>query len=249
MLRRSRSQTHAKLLWLLLLLGVLSVAYAHASIVINGTRVIYPAEKTEVSVRMTNEGEEPKLVQVWIDDGAKQSRPEDIDVPFMIPTPIFRVDPKSGQVVRVRYTRAKALPTDRESVFWLNVLEIPAKPRVKAQEENYLQFRYRTRIKLFFRPKNLIGTAVQAPDLLVVKYKPGYVQLENPTAFNLSLTGLEVGEKSEGGRVESLMIPPFSTMLLELKGETKPLRNPKVKYNAINDYGGAPVREKNAIHF
>lgn len=44
-----------------------------ASVVLDATRVIYPEDKSEVTVRMTNEGEQPKLVQVWIDDGDKQA--------------------------------------------------------------------------------------------------------------------------------------------------------------------------------
>lgn len=37
------------------------------------------------------------------------------------------------------------LPVDRESVFWLNVKEIPK----KSAEENVLQIAVRSRIKLF----------------------------------------------------------------------------------------------------
>lgn len=249
MLSRCMSNLKVNLPWLALLLGVLSIGHANASIVIDGTRVVYPAEKSEVSVRMTNEGEEPKLVQVWIDDGDKQVRPEDIRVPFVIPTPIFRMDPKKGQVVRIQYNQSKVVANDRETVFWLNVLEIPAKPSAKDQEENYLQFRYRTRIKLFYRPKGIAGTAVEAPGKLVVKYKPGYVQLENPTAFNINISTLDVGDNGEGGKVESQMIAPFSDKLIELKGEKKPLQKPSIKYKAINDYGGAMLRETNAVSF
>ncbi|MEN2733548.1 fimbria/pilus periplasmic chaperone [Escherichia coli] len=48
----------------------------------------------------------------------------------MITPPIFRMDSKSGQTVRIVYT-GESLPKDRESLFYLNVLDIPAKPRAK----------------------------------------------------------------------------------------------------------------------
>src|SRR6218665_4119860 len=101
--------------------------YASASVVIDGTRVVYPEGKSEVTVRMTNEGKDPKLVQIWIDDGDRQVSPEKISVPFVVLTPIFRMDPNKGQSARIQYTGSKQLPADKESVFWLNVLEIPAK--------------------------------------------------------------------------------------------------------------------------
>ena len=234
---------------LALLLATFSITQARASVVIDGTRVIYPEKKTEVSVRMTNESTEPKLVQLWIDEGDQQTSPDKIDVPFAVLTPIFRIEPNKGQVARIQYTRSKPLPTDRESVFWFNVLEIPAKPKVTENEQNYLQFRYRTRIKLFLRPDNLEGTAQEAPDKLTFKYKPGYVQLDNPTPFHISISNLEVGENGEGGTAQAEMIAPRSTRLVELTGAKQALHNPVIKFQAINDYGGAPTREKNATAF
>lgn len=219
---------------------------AYASIVIDGTRVIFPSEKSEVSVRMTNQGEDPKLVQVWIDDGDKDASPDKIKVPFIVLTPIFRMDPKKGQVTRIQYLNNMPLPSDKESVFWLNVLEIPAKPEAKEKDENYIQFRYRTRIKLFYRPTGLAGTSEEAPEKLIFKYKPGHVQVENPTAYYISISSLEVGENAVGGKAESQMVEPFSTKLLPLTGSAQVIQSPKVKFKTINDYGGAPVREKTA---
>jgi P pilus assembly chaperone PapD len=223
--------------------------HASASVVIDGTRVIYLAEQPEVSVRLTNQGTEPKLVQVWIDDGDRQASPDKIKVPFIVLTPIFRMDANKGQVTRIQYLNNMPLPADKESVFWLNVLEIPAKPTGEEAEENYLQFRYRTRIKLFYRPKGLAGTAVEAPDRLKFRYKPGYVQVENPTAYHVSMVELEVGKDAVGGKIEPHMLAPFSTTLLKLNNATKQLSAPTINYKAINDYGGAPDREKSADPF
>lgn len=62
-----------------------------------------------------------------------------------------RVDPNGGAVLRIAYLKAP-LPTDRESLFWLNILEVP--PRDE-DENNALQFSFRSRFKLFFRPSQL----------------------------------------------------------------------------------------------
>lgn len=222
---------------------------AHASVVLDGTRVIYPEEKNEVSIRMTNEGGEPKLVQVWIDDGDKKASPENIRVPFVVTTPIFRIDPKKGQIAKIQYTRSLPVPSDRESVYWLNVLEIPGKPTVKEDDANYLQFRFRTRVKIFLRPKGLEGIANDAPGKLIVKYQPGKVMLENPTPYHVNISTLGVGSNADGGVVEAEMISPYTTKTFDLKRVRSSQKSPSVKYKSVNDYGGSPVWEKPTATF
>lgn len=106
---------------------LLALSYAaSASVVITGTRVIYPSDAREVSVKLANKGKKPVLIQSWIDDGDVKAKPETIHVPFILTPPINRVEPDKSQTLRISYT-GKLLPTDRETVYWLNVLEIPAK--------------------------------------------------------------------------------------------------------------------------
>ncbi len=241
----ARSSIHF-LLFVIAAFGLSSAV--SASVVLDGTRVIYPEDKSEVTVRMTNEGEEPKLVQVWIDDGDKQATPDTLRVPFVVTTPIFRMDPKKGQVAKIQYTKSMPVPSDRESVYWLNVLEIPAKPTA-IKDENYLQFRYRTRIKVFLRPKGLEGIANDAPGKLNVKYKPGHIQIENPTPYHISINSLEVGANADGGVIEAVMLTPHSTENFELKNSRVALKTPAIKFKSVNDYGGAPVWEKTATDF
>jgi len=49
---------------------------AYASIVITGTRVVYPSDAKEVSVKLSNKGKSPVLIQSWIDDGNTKSKPD-----------------------------------------------------------------------------------------------------------------------------------------------------------------------------
>ena len=55
------------------------------------------------------------------------STPESVDAPFLITPPLFRMDAQKEQSLRIVYTHDQ-LPADRESLFWLNVLEVPPKP-------------------------------------------------------------------------------------------------------------------------
>lgn len=102
---------------------------AIADIVISGTRVVYKSEQKSVNVRLENKGNNPLLVQSWLDTGDDNAEPGSITVPFTATPPVSRIDAKRGQTIKLMYTASSALPKDRESVFWFNVLEVPPKTR------------------------------------------------------------------------------------------------------------------------
>lgn len=222
--------------------AILAIGAAHASVVITGTRVIYPAAEKEVTVKLNNDGAVPALVQSWIDDGDSSTDAQKKAMPFTLMPPVFRLDPAKGQTVRMMYTQ-DPLPQDRESVYYLNVLEIPPRPQVD-DGRNVLQMAFRSRIKIFFRPKGLEGDANDAPAKVtwsVVQGAEGKgVSLEanNPTPYhvNVTKTSIEVGGKiyeSAPGMVE-----PFAKRSFVLEGliaqPSAPLR---VQYETVNDYG------------
>ena len=129
----------------------LCVGTAHAGLIAQGTRVVFPASEREVTLRVSNTSGTPVLAQAWIDDGRQDVPPEELQVPFSVTPAVTRVEPNGGAVLRIAYLKAP-LPTDRESLFWLNILEVP--PRDE-DENNALQFSFRSRFKLFFRPSQL----------------------------------------------------------------------------------------------
>ena len=97
-------------------------------------------------------------MQSWIDTGDMNSQPNSAKAPFIILPPVARVDGGQSQALRIMYSGAP-LAADRESLYWLNVLDIP--PELSGTEgKNYLQFAVRSRLKLFFRPKGLKGDQI-----------------------------------------------------------------------------------------
>ena len=140
---------------LLVLCAVLSFgSLANASVVITGTRVIYPADQREVNIQLSNTGDVPALVQAWVEPYTDPSAPEhdvkEQDIPFVLSPPVFRINPKEGQTIRLMYVGSD-LPQDRESVFYFNVLDIPPAPSA-GKADNFLQLAINSKLKLFFRP-------------------------------------------------------------------------------------------------
>lgn len=209
----------------------------------SGTRVVYPADQREVSVRLTNEGESPVLVQAWLDQGDPTVKPEHISVPFTLTPPVFRMDPQRGQTMRLMYTK-EPLPQDRESVYWLNVLEIPPKPA--NQEVNQLQLAFRTRIKVFFRPKELAGSAAKAPSNVTWALTPiangqtYSLTATNPTPYAVSFSKVLLKSEDQTYIAESGMVKPFESVEFVLKNIKHPLQGRlQVLYQSITDYGGS----------
>ena len=66
---------------------------ALAGVVVNGTRVIYPAQAREVTVQVDNVGDSPALVQARIDSGDANQTADTSDAPFVLTPPIARVEP------------------------------------------------------------------------------------------------------------------------------------------------------------
>lgn len=215
--------------------SVLLAAPAVASIVITGTRVIYPSDAKEVSVKLNNAGKLPVLVQSWIDKGDANAKPESIKVPFILTPPINRVEASKGQTLRISYT-GEALPTDKESVFWLNVLEIPAKSKVSTAE-NYLQMAFRSRIKFFYRPVGLQGDANEAAKAVTWTAKGNTLLANNPTPYFVSFVTLS----ASGKKIEGSMVAPYSNLTVKLSGHA----GSKVSGEYVNDFGA--IRNFNAI--
>ncbi|MBE1161437.1 fimbrial biogenesis chaperone [Dyella acidiphila] len=229
-----------------LCVGLIFSSLLHASVTIDRTRLIYQQDDREADVRLRNDGPKPVVVQSWLDNGDATQAPADIPVPFVLMPPIARVEAAHGQVLRVVYT-GEPLPHDKESVFWLNVLEIPPKEQ-PAESRNVLQFAIRSRIKLFYRPKGLSGDAADAPSKLtwkIVAQGDGYaLEASNPTAYHVSLNRVALQLDSRIIEAGDGMVSPGETQRYALKGVQQAPAAGRVKYSFIDDWGA--IRDNGA---
>jgi chaperone protein EcpD len=227
---------------------VLSAAPAHANVVIAGTRVVFPATTGEVTVRLSNQGSQPALVEAWIDDGDPKSTPDTAKVPFLVTPPLARMNAGKGQSLRIVFT-GRVLPVDRESLFWLNVLEIPPKPTARpGEEQNTLQFAVRSRLKLFYRPAGLAGdpdaAAAGVRWTLVHDAEGDVLQARNESPFYVTFTqaALEVGSTRIAAGAASPAVPPCRRLPLTSPAQA-PAAGASVHYTVIDDYGATRPHE------
>jgi chaperone protein EcpD len=196
----------------------------------------------DVSVRLSNNGTFPSLVQAWIDDGNVSASPENISVPFILSPPMFRINPAHAQTLRLVYTGGDKAARDRETVYWLNVLEIPPKPDASAGE-NTLQFAVRSRIKLFLRPSELAGDPALAPAQITWRLVRDGASLKlmasNPTPFYVSFGEVALANASGTlGKPLSGMVNPLSEQSFVFEGAAQAGQvATSVKFKYVNDYG------------
>ncbi|EAU5657377.1 molecular chaperone [Salmonella enterica] len=203
---------------------------------LGGTRVIYDGSKKEATVTVINSAKDaPFLAQSWVDNyvpsGEKRVVPDTRGKPpFLVTPPLYRQDQGKNMLRIVRV--GGQLPTDRESVYWLNVKAIPAvSPLLKGK--NTLQFAYVLRIKLFYRPEGITGDPVSAGEQLTFRRQGQNLVVKNPSPYYITFNKISMG----GAEVKdtTLMVPPLGEQQYPLPATAA---GKTVKYRVLNDHGG-----------
>lgn len=212
-----------------------------AGLVLQSTRLVISPDSRDTTLAIRNAGAGPVLAQSWLDDGNADRSPADMRVPFVLAPAVVRVDPDSGAVLRISYTR-EPLPADRESLFYLNVLETP--PR-DPNDSNVLIFQFRSRIKVFFRPASLRPHVQAAPALLSWKLRGRALEVTNPTPYHVSFASVDLVAGDKRSALEGGMVAPFDTARFALPPRAaKPAGPVSVRYEVITDYGGTTKAEQ-----
>ncbi|MBP0597936.1 fimbria/pilus periplasmic chaperone [Herbaspirillum sp. LeCh32-8] len=241
-----------KMFWIAAVCALVASLSANASVVIVGTRLVFPSNEREITVRLSNEGKEPGLIQVWMDDGDEKSTPEQAHVPFVLTPPLFRVDAGKGQSVRMLYN-GQPLPQDKETLFWFNMLEVGPKPTFDA-DQNYMQVAFRTRIKVFYRPKALNTQEQQDEAIESLRWTlkraddGGYsLVFNNPSPYFITVikAGLIGADDKPLAEVDqAAMADPGKAATISLKDlRSAPSGKFKVRFTYLNDFGGTVVKD------
>ncbi|KGA59170.1 fimbrial chaperone [Proteus vulgaris] len=169
-----------------LLVGLLISSQSMAAFTLNGTRFIYEGGSKNSSFEVTNHATDMWGGQVWIDNVSLPT-----DTVTLIPAPtFFKVDGEQKQVVRVLNVNDSVLPKDKESLFRLNVQEIPPAPKTG---NNVLSLAMNTQVKLLYRPEALKAGRPDAEKQLRLEQRGGNSVLVNPTPYYFAVMKLYAG--------------------------------------------------------
>lgn len=197
---------------------------AEAGVALGATRVVYPAGQKQVQLALNSNDEKTTyLIQSWVENAAGTK-----DGSFVITPPLFAMQGKKENTLRIIDATGDKLPKDRESLFWMNVKAIPSMDKSK-MNENSLQLAIISRIKLYYRPANLTLPPEQAAEKLRFRRSAGALTLINPTPYYLTVTELNAGTRI----LENALVPPLGETSVKLPSDA----GSEIKYRTINDYG------------
>lgn len=214
--------------------AVAGTGRAEAGVALGATRVVYPADQKQVTLGVSNNNDKDTfLIQSWVenDDGQKESR-------FVMTPPLFVMQGKKENTLRIIDATNKALPQDKESLFWVNVKAIPSLDKAH-QKDNTLQLAITSRIKMFYRPGNLSMAPDQAPSKLTFRRSKNALELRNPTPYFLTVTELNAGTRI----LPNTMVPPMGSVSVTLPADA----GSAITYRTINDYGALTTAIKGTM--
>lgn len=224
---------------LLAITFITASASVSAGVILGGTRVIYDGKAKETSLSIRNPDTRPYLIQSWLDENGGGEAKNKSKPPFIVTPPLFRLEAKNENLLRI-IKKSGELPSDRESVYWLNVKAIPS---INATEANTLQISIKSRIKFFYRPASLDGKPEDTYQSLQFKRSGDELVVSNPGPFYITFYKLEVGNMVIN--TTDKMVPPKGSEHF-LIGKTVANQN-QVKWQAITDYGGISKVINNTI--
>lgn len=227
---------------LICLLGMFSAAPLYAGIMPAATRMVYTEGQREKTLMLANTNAYPVIIQSWIDDGA--GHPDFEQAPFVILPAVFRLEPGERQGLRIIYNQ-DPLPTDRESVFWINLYEIPPLEGKKSQDAR-LTLAMNTQLKLFWRPKALATSLEESIAKLNFRLRQengGWgIECDNPSPLNVSFTSITLlnGGQEKGVKAQmDMMTKAYSRRIYPLEAFANPPTGQKIRFRYLNDDGAS----------
>ncbi|TCM65171.1 fimbrial chaperone protein [Acinetobacter calcoaceticus] len=198
---------------------------------LGATRVIYPEDAKQISLPIINHSKKDRyLINAWVENKAEQKSKD-----FLLTPPLFVAEANTENTLRVINVEAQ-LPTDRESVYWINVKAIPSIDKATLTDKNVLQLAVLSRIKLFVRPKSLSTTPEMALQKIIITQTGNAVVVDNPSPYHITFVNLSLDNE----KIENIMVDPMAkTKIVNKAGK-------KLSYQTVNDFGGlTPVVELN----
>ncbi|XOQ04105.1 MAG: molecular chaperone [Hafnia paralvei] len=217
--------------------GLIALSFnSSATVQLGANRLIYDAKKSDVSMVLKNSEDRAYLIQSWV-DAKGNSQLENSKLPFVISPPLFKIQPKSENVVQVIYP-GSGLPADRESLVWLNIKVIPSMTLEEQRQKNKVVVAVNYRVKLFYRPDGLQGSSSDATSKLHWK-KTGSDKLTaiNDSAYYVTMNKIAFNGKSVPISVttNNSLVAPHSTTDFDIKDTGKI----EVKWSSVNDFSNS----------
>jgi P pilus assembly chaperone PapD len=198
---------------------------------VDKTRVIFNQSDQAQSINLINSGESTTLLQLWTDEGDMTLSPDASITPVVVLPPVIKMFPGEIRSIRLLLTSRQSLPADKESLYWLNIYQIPALKKEVNVAERKVILPLRIRMKIFVRPAGLKAPQATDPEKLLFKKTGNTLSITNPTTWYMSMN-VNTGGQSW---IRNISLPPLSTAQINNAGQQK--AGDTIIYEVMNDQG------------
>ncbi|MDI7660055.1 fimbrial chaperone [Cronobacter universalis] len=162
---------------------LLFTASSHAAFVLNSTRYVFDEKRENISVQVDNQSTQEYGGQIWIENQDQNDKNV-----YFVPSPtFFKVADQHKQILRILKIN-DALPKDKESLFWINIQEIPKAPK---EGMNALSIALHTQVKMFYRPDALKEKREGAEQNIKMISSDGNTILWNDTPYYFAIISVK----------------------------------------------------------
>ncbi|CAI8811183.1 molecular chaperone [Pseudomonas zeae] len=204
------------LLLLMCLVSATTLQKTDAGVMAESTRVIYLEGQKERTLMLANTNAYPVLVQVWTNHGEAELAPQQALTPLIVVPPVFRLQPGALQGLRL-IMNGEHLPADRESVFWLNIYEVPPTLSKIPRPVPRVAVAMNTQMKVFYRPKAIATIPKDLPSALRFRLQASgerrCLSVHNSSPYHASFSSLKLvseGNEQPVTPAQDMMTPPLS---------------------------------------
>ncbi|WP_312650217.1 fimbrial chaperone, partial [Escherichia coli] len=136
-----------------------------------------------ISVQVDNQSTQEYGGQIWIENQDQNDKNV-----YFVPSPtFFKVAEQHKQILRILKIN-DALPKDKESLFWINIQEIPKAPK---DSTNTLSIALHTQVKMFYRPDALKEKRENAEQNIKAISSEGNTVLWNDTPYYFAIISVK----------------------------------------------------------
>jgi P pilus assembly chaperone PapD len=220
-----------------LLLHLVVIPTAQASISLQSSRVIFHAEARQSEYLISNSYDYPVLINSWVDDGNSTSPVKFKGAPVITYPASFKISPHSVATIKLINIFPPLDHKNQEALFWLNVQVISPQKKGASDEVNVATL---TKLKLFYRPQGLSVTPTEAVNKVTFVSSQGGATLKvmNPTPYYFTFKQIMVGSSVVSN---GFMIAPGEMQEINLSAPVK--EEQKLNYSLIDDDGQTVTNE------
>lgn len=214
----------------LCLLTTLLSTQATAVVNIDKTRIIFNADEIAQSVNLANSMNSPAVLQIWTDDGDIHALPETSKTPVIALPPILKMQPGELRALKLMLTSRMVLTPGKETLYWLNIYQIPAQTKMENSLNQKVVMPLRLRLKVFVRPTGL--GAPQPEDVQKLRFiqQGKELKITNPTPWYMSLN-IHTGKEM----LKNIMVEPRGSVSVPFHSSFRP--GDTMTYDVIDDSG------------